>query len=89
VTRLPGSVLRKIFACFIIAVGVRMLFTPGRPKPANDAAPTVQGEAGQVRPAQPVPDQRAGREQAPGVGAKATEGTPVQARAGVDAGRLA
>lgn len=46
VTRLPGGVLRKIFACFIIAVGLRMLFTPGRAKPANDAAPTARGEAG-------------------------------------------
>ncbi len=28
-TRLPGSVLRRIFACFIIAVGLRMLIAPG------------------------------------------------------------
>ncbi len=28
-TRLPGSVLRRVFACFIIAVGLRMLIAPG------------------------------------------------------------
>jgi uncharacterized membrane protein YfcA len=28
-TRLPGSVLSRIFACFIIAVGLRMLIAPG------------------------------------------------------------
>jgi hypothetical protein len=28
-TRLPGSVLRRVFACFLIAVGMRMLLAPG------------------------------------------------------------
>jgi uncharacterized membrane protein YfcA len=49
VTRLPGSVLRKIFACFIIVVGLRMLFTPGRARPSGDAAPTVQAERGRAQ----------------------------------------
>lgn len=33
-TRLSGSVLRRIFACFIIAVGLRMLIAPGGRKSA-------------------------------------------------------
>ncbi len=74
VTRLPGNVLRKVFACFIIAVGLRMLFTPGKARPANDAAPTVEGEAG--------------GEQAAGAGSKTAEGSRVQARAEADADRL-
>lgn len=49
VTRLPGSVLRKVFACFIIAVGLRMLFTPGRARPSGDAAPAVQAERGRAQ----------------------------------------
>lgn len=46
VTRLPGSVLRKIFACFIIAVGLRLLFTRAGARPASDGAPTARGEPG-------------------------------------------
>ncbi len=98
VTRLPGGVLRKIFACFIIVVGLRMLFTPGRAKPSNDAAPAVQDEAGldQVSlgrrsgslegPARPS---GRGREQAPGGDSKTAEGGRVQARTEADADRLA
>jgi hypothetical protein len=36
-TRLPGDVLRKCFAVFIILVGIRLLF-PSKPAPAPGAA---------------------------------------------------
>jgi len=77
VTRLPGSVLRRIFACFVIAVGLRLLFTPGRAKPANDADPTAHVEAGQVHPARPEPYQQAGlavEASSPAAGRKANDG---------------
>ncbi len=44
-TRLPGSVLRRIFACFIIAVGLRMLIAPGGREKGSDIGSRAEKEA--------------------------------------------
>ena len=44
--RLPGSTLRKLFALFLLVVGLRMLIVPGSPPPtAREKRPSVQKTA--------------------------------------------
>ncbi len=52
--RLPGSVLRRVFACFIIVVGLRMLIGPGASSGAGGAGRKLPGGRGQPasRPAE-------------------------------------
>lgn len=42
VNRIPADLLRKIFAAFIVAIGIKMLLTPGAPRLSKETDNTEQ-----------------------------------------------